>query len=166
MDTPTTPKSAGKSKKPSLTAASSTPNPGPSSTPTKITWDAETDRKLLLLTFGRSVTPAEYANLSKAFPGSTVDSIRNRINKLRAEVRKLHESLGYEVPDGAVKGVGTPGKKGGSLVKRGVEDVGEEEGGTPSKKMKRGDKARVKKEGVVKKEPDSGGSDEDEFADI
>ncbi|KAF1943594.1 hypothetical protein EJ02DRAFT_453286 [Clathrospora elynae] len=76
--------------------------------------------KLFLLTFGRSITASEHAQLSKAFPGSTTSSIRNRLGALRAEMRKLHESLEYEVPGVSGKKVSaTPDKKSSAFLKRG-----------------------------------------------
>jgi hypothetical protein len=119
-----------------------TPSPGkasPSPSPTKVTWDAENDRKLFLLTFGRSITASEHAQLSKAFPGSTTSSIRNRLSTLRAEMRKLHESLEYKVSGVSGKKVSAAlDKKSSAFLKRGIDEVdeSEEEVATPSKKAK------------------------------
>jgi hypothetical protein len=120
------------------------PSPGKatsSPSPTKVTWDADNDRKLFLLTFGRSIAASEHAQLSKAFPGSMTSSIRNRLGALHAEMRKMHESLEYEVPGVSAKKVSaTPDKKSSAFLKRGVDEVNEseEEAVTPSKKAKRG----------------------------
>lgn len=153
MDASNNPKHVPKVKKPVLLA----PSPGkatPSPSPTKVTWDAENDRKLFLLTFGRPITASEHAQLSKAFPGSTTSSIRNRLGALRAEMRKLHESLEYEVPGVSGKKVSaTPDKKSSAFLKRGVDEVDESEEGfaTPSNKAKMATNPRSKSQSQTAK---------------
>ncbi|KAF1850870.1 uncharacterized protein K460DRAFT_350870 [Cucurbitaria berberidis CBS 394.84] len=111
----------------------------------KFTWEGPNDNKLLLLTQGRYVKPDEYDQLSKAFSGTTIGSIRNRISALRVKQRDLYETLGWDVPEG---GAGHSAKKtkGG---KRSIDDdSGEPQ--TPTKK------SRATK---AKKTPKKGGSD-------
>ncbi|KAI4605375.1 hypothetical protein J4E85_011111 [Alternaria conjuncta] len=148
MSANTTPKRAAKTAKPILPAPSSPLNlaASPSFSLTKMTWDAANDRKLFLLIFGRTVTPAEYPQLSKVFPGSSVGSIRNRITALRAEARKMQEGLGYEVGAGAAAkkvAAATPKKRGAVVVKREAdamdmdeEDEDEDIVRDPSKRIK------------------------------
>ncbi|KAL1796172.1 hypothetical protein ACET3X_004712 [Alternaria dauci] len=138
-----------------------------SASPTKMTWDAANDRKLFLLTFGRTVIPADYAEISRACPDSSVGSIRNRVSTLRAESRSMRELVGYDESNAGIGGgvvqkmTVTPKKsgvsvnKGGRGMKRGIandeddndvmfvksEEIvkdkeGEEDMGTPSKKVK------------------------------
>ncbi|EUC44127.1 hypothetical protein COCMIDRAFT_27514 [Bipolaris oryzae ATCC 44560] len=63
-------------------------------------WEGPNDLKLLLLTQGRYVKPEEYEQLSTAFPGTKVGSIRNHISILRIKQRDLYEQLGWTLPEG------------------------------------------------------------------
>ncbi|EUC29902.1 hypothetical protein COCCADRAFT_42458, partial [Bipolaris zeicola 26-R-13] len=114
-------------------------------------WDGPNDLKLLLLTQGRYVKPEEYEQLSTAFPGTKIGSIRNHISVLRVKQRDLYEQLGWTLPEGAA-GHSAQKKTPRSVRKRSGDDAearDAREAGleSPSKK------ARARKgRGDVKKE--------------
>ncbi|KAL1793747.1 hypothetical protein ACET3X_008729 [Alternaria dauci] len=140
-------------------------------------WEGPNDLKLLLLTQGRYVKPDEYPQLSSAFPGTSVGSIRNRISMLRVKQRDLYLELAWELPEGgaghsAMKATkngsatpknGTPrGKK--RVADGAFDDVSGEEVKTPSKKA-RGRKAKgVEKEKESGEEGEDGGVEEDDVS--
>ncbi|KAF2181772.1 hypothetical protein K469DRAFT_588636, partial [Zopfia rhizophila CBS 207.26] len=69
-------------------------------------WTAENDRKLLILTQGRSLMQDDYNQLVTAFPGTNFNGVRIRVSKLRVEQRKMYEELGWTLHD-----AGTPSSK-------------------------------------------------------
>ncbi|KAI4915389.1 uncharacterized protein J4E92_009343 [Alternaria infectoria] len=132
-------------------------------------WEGPNDTKLLLLTQGRYVKPDEYPQLSSAFPGTSIGSIRNRISALRVKQRDLYLDLAWDLPEGgaghsAKKTATTPRKTPGSK-KRGAEagdgaDGEEDEVATPSKKpraKKAKTQAKKKEEESVEEDGSEGG---------
>ncbi|KAI4684238.1 hypothetical protein J4E81_009118 [Alternaria sp. BMP 2799] len=122
-------------------------------------WEGPNDTKLLLLTQGRYVKPDEYPQLSSAFPGTSIGSIRNRISALRVKQRDLYLDLSWDLPEGgaghSAKKTATP-RKTASGKKRGVDAVegdglDEDEVATPSKKPR----AKKAKTQAKKKEEES-----------
>ncbi|RAR00172.1 hypothetical protein DDE82_007555 [Stemphylium lycopersici] len=102
-----------------------------------------TQPKLLLLTQGRYVKPDEYEQLTQAFPGTTVGSIRNRISALRVKQRDMYDSLNWTLPEGGAghSAKRTPGKKAITPRKRGGDGSGgdgDDAVETPSKKPRAG----------------------------
>ncbi|PZD41969.1 hypothetical protein A1F97_03935 [Pyrenophora tritici-repentis] len=99
-------------------------------------WEGPNDNKLLLITQGRYVKPEEYEQLTTAFPGTTIGSIRNRISALHVKQRDFYDSMGWTLPEGGATKK-TPSKK-KTPTKRDVEDAGVDDADdaeqTPSKK--------------------------------
>ncbi|KAF2654735.1 hypothetical protein K491DRAFT_758726 [Lophiostoma macrostomum CBS 122681] len=90
----------------------------------------------------RSIGAKEHAEYAKLLGAPTPGSIRNRVNKLRAEYRKAYEELGLAIPGAdsvskiAGDGEGTPKKKtaaaatakqGGSAKKRKANIEGDDD---------------------------------------
>ncbi|KAI4918659.1 hypothetical protein J4E90_003046 [Alternaria incomplexa] len=134
-------------------------------------WEGPNDTKLLLLTQGRYVKPDEYPQLSSAFPGTSIGSIRNRISALRVKQRDLYLELSWDLPEGgaghsAKKTATTPRKTPGGK-KRGVDAVegdglDEDEVATPSKKPR----AKKAKTQAKKKEEEESVEDAVEEEDV
>ncbi|KAH6843580.1 hypothetical protein CC77DRAFT_900376, partial [Alternaria alternata] len=67
-------------------------------------WTADHERKLLLLTMGRTITTDDYHKLVDALPpGTNWNAIRQRFVKMRKEQRACMEELGWTLPDGATE---------------------------------------------------------------
>ncbi|KAJ9631733.1 hypothetical protein H2203_000133 [Taxawa tesnikishii (nom. ined.)] len=59
-----------------------------------VKWDAETDRKLLLVGLGREIRPAEFEMIALSFPEKpTPKAIQERLAKLRREQRTVLQAL-------------------------------------------------------------------------
>ncbi|KAI4640617.1 hypothetical protein J4E93_008207 [Alternaria ventricosa] len=125
-------------------------------------WEGPNDTKLLLLTQGRYVKPDEYPQLSSAFPGTSIGSIRNRISALRVKQRDLYLDLSWDLPEGgaghSAKKTATPrktpgSKKRGAEAGDGADGQEEDELATPSKRPRAKEaKSKGKKEESVEAE--------------
>ncbi|KAF2631309.1 hypothetical protein BU25DRAFT_227445 [Macroventuria anomochaeta] len=124
---------------------------------TKFSWTPENDRTLLLLSLGRNIGTADYEKFVTALPaGANFQGVRQRICKLRAEQKKKHEDMGWELTREATaktKAPATPKKRKSS------EEDGD--GETPVKAKKaRARKGAKSEETVQNDDEDNGGKGE------
>ncbi|KAJ4313359.1 hypothetical protein N0V94_006991 [Neodidymelliopsis sp. IMI 364377] len=91
---------------------------------TKFGWTPENDRALLILTFGRNPTTEDYQKFVTALPaGASYNGVKIRCSKLRMEMKKRYEKLGWEVLDTApAKAKGSAGAGAASKKRKAADD--------------------------------------------
>ncbi|KAH7122532.1 hypothetical protein B0J11DRAFT_569329 [Dendryphion nanum] len=124
-------------------------------------WTAENERKLLMLTMGRTLSADDYEKILEQFPGTNLNGIKIRTSRLRCERVNIFAELGWDLPEGGKAVKRSTGVKGDTKITPKKKRAAKDEDETPTKPRVT-KKAKVKTETQVARDDDldEGGKEE------